>query len=112
MIKVYSWSQLFKTRYFFILISEATGPSRRANRRRTPMHKFVIERQYLVPMFQHIVVEAEVRIHLPPQRVICKPRSRIRVPNISLRPVSDRVGTRARVECPRAIWGWYLLCSG
>src|SRR6202040_2676550 len=41
-------------------------PSPRANRRRTPMPKFVIEHQYLVPMFQHIVVEAEVRIHLPP----------------------------------------------
>jgi hypothetical protein len=25
----------------------------------TPMPKFVIERQYLVPMYQHIVVEAE-----------------------------------------------------
>jgi hypothetical protein len=27
--------------------------------RRTPISKFVIERQYLVPMYQHIVVEAE-----------------------------------------------------
>src|SRR6266852_9573878 len=27
--------------------------------RRTPMPKFVIERQYLVPMYQHIAVEAE-----------------------------------------------------
>jgi hypothetical protein len=30
-----------------------------ASNRRTPMPKFVIERQYLVPMYQHIVVEAE-----------------------------------------------------
>jgi hypothetical protein len=30
-----------------------------ASNRRYPMPKFVIERQYLVPMYQHIVVEAE-----------------------------------------------------
>src|SRR5271166_6608670 len=30
-----------------------------ASTRRTPMPKFVIECQYLVPMYQHIVVEAE-----------------------------------------------------
>src|ERR1700730_14864769 len=30
-----------------------------ASNRRTPMPKFVIERQYLVPMYQHIAVEAE-----------------------------------------------------
>src|SRR6202011_5430047 len=30
-----------------------------ASQRRTPMPKFVIERQYLVPMYQHIAVEAE-----------------------------------------------------
>src|SRR6266404_5801389 len=44
-------------------------PARRAEARRAsgigsikqenPMPKFVIERQYLVPMYQHIVVEAE-----------------------------------------------------
>jgi hypothetical protein len=34
---------------------EVSEPSNR----RTPMPKFVIERQYLVPMYQHIVVEAE-----------------------------------------------------
>src|SRR6202011_6166348 len=30
-----------------------------ASNRRSPMPKFVIERQYLVPMYQHIAVEAE-----------------------------------------------------
>jgi hypothetical protein len=30
-----------------------------ASNRRTPMPKFIIERQYLVPMYQHIAVEAE-----------------------------------------------------
>src|SRR3984893_9911843 len=30
-----------------------------ASNRRPPMPKFVIERQYLVPMYQHIAVEAE-----------------------------------------------------
>src|ERR1700738_2963555 len=30
-----------------------------ASNRRTPMPKFVIERQYLVPMYQHIAVESE-----------------------------------------------------
>src|ERR1700730_15196106 len=30
-----------------------------ASNRRIPMPKFVIERQYLVPMYQHIAVEAE-----------------------------------------------------
>jgi hypothetical protein len=30
-----------------------------ASNRRNPMPKFVIERQYLVPMYQHLVVEAE-----------------------------------------------------
>jgi hypothetical protein len=30
-----------------------------ASNRRTPMPKFVMDRQYLVPMYQHIVVEAE-----------------------------------------------------
>jgi hypothetical protein len=29
-----------------------------SSNRRNPMPKFVIERQYLVPMYQHIVVEA------------------------------------------------------
>jgi hypothetical protein len=30
-----------------------------ASNRRAPMPKFVIERQYLVPMYQHIAIEAE-----------------------------------------------------
>src|SRR6266481_3307289 len=38
----------------------APGLGRRKHpERRTPMPKFIIERQYLVPMYQHIAVEAE-----------------------------------------------------